>query len=696
MQQIKFKTLTLRNFMSYGNVPTKLNLDSPGVTLILGKNGVGKTTLMNGLYYALFNKSMNKDNVDNLINYINKKNLEVTIEFEKNGINYMIERVRKGRRFDGKDTWVKLSIEGVDKTSADVEKKIEEIIGMSHDTFIRVVVISALHDPFLKLEGPKQTVFIENLFNLTMLSDKAKILHTQMKATTQSIEIIQSKIAHLEKAQERHTEQINNAQARVVKWELEKEEAIKSFEGSLSLIPKIDFEKETELLHRLKDVKDIIYRLEDQEKQVKTAEERVVFWERTHAQTVANVEKTLAHLNKIDFDKETEYHLRYAEVSDKITEIFKQQKALSDAIKSHKSTTEKHQKNLSLLHDKKCPFCLQEFADVKEKISEIESELATTQKELDALAKEMAKTEKALPALKSESFTLEHAREIPDLGKMIESRDQKKTLSQKLADLKDIANPHIEAMEASIEKFKEMTNEQKGLSELKDEKAQIEREASVQNLDKLHEIKSQSQILHNNLTSKRKAENPHYSALEELESISLEKVDYSEINTLTELLEHQQFLYKLLTKRDSFIRKAFINKDLPYLNKRLREYIAHLPFKVEFTPELTAKITRFGTEISFTSLSNGQAAAVNFGLALAFRDVNQALHPPVNICLLDEILDFGLDDETVDIASKILKNKGRAERVSMFLISHRGLSKNMFDNAIMVETDKDFSIVKQA
>jgi len=696
MYQIKFKTLTLRNFMSYGNVPVMINLDNPGVTLILGKNGVGKTTIMSALVYALYNKPISKVNVDELINDINKKNLEVSIEFEKNGIDYKIERVRKGKRFNGKDTWVKLSIEGEDKTSADVEEKIEGIMEMSHDTFIRIVVISALLEPFLKLESAKQTSFVENIFNLTMFSDKAKILNDQIKDTKALIELFQNKIEHLKKAEERHKDQITNAKKRVIDWELSSEQSITNLERSIAILPKIDYAKETGFFKRIKDINDIIEKIEDQQSQFKRAEERVVAWEKNHEQTLASVEKTLEGLNKIDFDKETELHHKYAEVTEKLHEILRQQKTLSDAIKSHKQASDKNKSDLALLNNNKCPFCLQTFANAKERIIDIEKELVSTQKELDKLVKELDKTEKALPDLKASSFTLEYAREIPDFTKMLDSRDQKKVLVQKLADLKEVANPHVEALESLNDKLKGLIDDNKDISKLRTEKEKIQQQTTAQNLDKLIETQSQSQILFSKLDAYRKAENPHYDALSELEDIVMEQADYTEINALTKKLEHQQFLYKLLTKRDSFIRKAFINKNLPYLNKQLRKYLAHLPFKVEFTPELTAKITRYGSEITFSSLSNGQSASVNFGLALAFRDTNQVLHPTINICLLDEVLDFGLDDETVDLASKILKIKAREEKISMFLISHRGLSKNMFNHAFVVETDKDFSVIRPA
>jgi len=302
--------------------------------------------------------------------------------------------------------------------------------------------------------------------------------------------------------------------------------------------------------------------------------------------------------------------------------------------------------------------------------------------------------DEVLPELKNDKAAAEAVITIKDFSKLMDSKDQLKLLRQRQEDLKGMTNPHTEAFQVLEEKLRELIRGNKSLSELKDEKSEIERQTTIQNLDKLHEVKSQNKILSTKLADTKKAENPHYDALAELEKVTLDKIDYTEINDLTKTLEHQQFLYKLLTSRDSFIRKAFINENLPFLNRQLRGYLSHLPFKVEFTPELYAKITRFGSDVSDASLSNGQIASVNFALALAFRDVNQAIHEQINLCLLDEILDFGLDDETVELATKILKNKSKQEKTSMFLISHRGLSKTLFDNALLVTQDKDFSVIK--
>ena len=105
---LTFKTLKIKNFLSFGNAETVLDLTKDPLTLIKGYNldkpgeseearsGTGKSSVLQALHYALFGKSINNEiKLANIINKTNKKNLEVSLTFEKNGIEYRIERGRK-------------------------------------------------------------------------------------------------------------------------------------------------------------------------------------------------------------------------------------------------------------------------------------------------------------------------------------------------------------------------------------------------------------------------------------------------------------------------------------------------------------------------------------------------------------------------------------------------------------------------
>jgi DNA repair exonuclease SbcCD ATPase subunit len=98
--------------------------------------------------------------------------------------------------------------------------------------------------------------------------------------------------------------------------------------------------------------------------------------------------------------------------------------------------------------------------------------------------------------------------------------------------------------------------------------------------------------------------------------------------------------------------------------------------------------------MDFGNLSNGQRARVNLALSFAFRDVLQNMHDHINICMLDEVLDVGLDTIGVQAAAKMLKRKAREEKLALFIISHRDEIDSAFDRRMIVQMSGGFSSVK--
>ncbi|MBD1461687.1 hypothetical protein H8H65_13945, partial [Staphylococcus aureus] len=116
--------------------------------------------------------------------------------------------------------------------------------------------------------------------------------------------------------------------------------------------------------------------------------------------------------------------------------------------------------------------------------------------------------------------------------------------------------------------------------------------------------------------------NPHADTLASLKAVSLDTVNYDDINALQREIDHQNFLLKLLTKSDSFVRMSLLNQYMPFLNGRVQYYLQMLglPHVVEFQEDLTAKIAHNGVEMKFGNLSTGQKARVDFAFSVAFKD----------------------------------------------------------------------------
>ena len=158
-----------------------------------------------------------------------------------------------------------------------------------------------------------------------------------------------------------------------------------------------------------------------------------------------------------------------------------------------------------------------------------------------------------------------------------------------------------------------------------------------------------------------------------MQDTGLQTIDYERMNTLTELRDHQDFLLKLLTSKDSFIRRKIIDQNLAYLNSRLAHYLDRigLPHKVKFQSDLSVEIQEHGRDLDFDNLSRGERTRLILSLSWAFRDVYESLNDAISLLFIDELIDSGLDTAGVESSIAVLKKMVREANRNVFLISHR-------------------------
>lgn len=589
-------SLSLKNFMSFGNNTTVIRLQRPGTTLILGEdldntsngqgaNGVGKTVLINALAYGIYGKPISNISLDNLVNNINKKGMEVTVTFEVNNSFFMVKRVRKEKSYAaGNYMRFYKKIGSTDFTDEDeitrdsisnTNKIIQNAIGIPYELFCRIVVFSATHMPFLDLpiRHPTQacqTRIIEELFDLTSLTEKSEILRQQIKDNEQRLEIKEATVFQLKREHERHR------------------------------------------------------------KQIVTAKQRVLSWEHEHDNQLDELKSKLKKIAGVNITTERKAHIKLQKIEDEHNRILLETKTIDTTLRRLDRELKKKQKELVHLKDDKCPYCLQQFPDANEKIVDIKNEINKKSNQIEELEKE-------------------HTCSKDDINNLLVA------------------------------------------------KRQVQKSITIQNIDELLEIKNQAASIKGRLKELEGAINPFIDPVNELINMELDPINDDTIKTLRKVIEHQQFLNKLLTKKDSFVRKALLNKNIPFLNTKLQLYLTELglPHTVEFTHELTAKISQFGRMMDFGNLSNGQRARVNLALSLAFRDVLQMLHAQINVCVFDEVLDIGLDTVGVQSAARLLKRKAREEKLSLYIISHRDEIDNAFDHRMIVQLSDGFSFISE-
>jgi DNA repair exonuclease SbcCD ATPase subunit len=195
------------------------------------------------------------------------------------------------------------------------------------------------------------------------------------------------------------------------------------------------------------------------------------------------------------------------------------------------------------------------------------------------------------------------------------------------------------------------------------------------------------------LATKQTEVDPYAEQIVEMQEQGLEEISWDLMNQLKKIQEHEEFLLKLLTNKDSFIRKKIIDQNLAYLNSRLSYYLFKmgLPHKVVFQSDLSVSITELGRDLDVGNLSRGESNRVILCLSWSFRDVWESLYHPVNLVFIDELLDNGLDTAGVENAMNILKHMVRERNRSVWLISHREELANRVSTVLKVVKENGFS-----
>ena len=207
------------------------------------------------------------------------------------------------------------------------------------------------------------------------------------------------------------------------------------------------------------------------------------------------------------------------------------------------------------------------------------------------------------------------------------------------------------------------------------------------------EHKNSITTLEAQLKSKQDEVDPYVEQIKEMEDSSTQEPSYDKINELTKLREHQEFLQKLLTNKDSFIRKRIIDQNLSYLNARLSYYLDKigLPHTVTFLNDLSVEITELGRELDFDNLSRGERNRLILSLSWSFRDVYESLYDPINLLFIDELIDSGMDASGVESALAILKKMSREQNKSVWLVSHKDELAGRVNNIMTVTKENGFT-----
>lgn len=578
------KTISMKNFLSTGNVLQTVELNKTGINLVLGenldlggngsRNGVGKSTILQAISYGLYGQSLTNIKVNNLINHINQKNMVVIVEFEVGGHQYKLERGRKPNFFkyiiDNKSV-AEDSTDEAQGENRETQKEIDNILGMSHVLFKHIVALNTYTEPFLSLGAAKQREIIEELLGITQLSQKAENLKELIKATKTAIDQEEFQIKTIKQSNERTSASI------------------------------IDIQRKADT------------------------------WYKNHESKINEIATSIAELEVLDIDAEVQSH--------RDLEIYNQLATLKAQTNRDLLLKNKHYQQIELQLNKtiisyekaiknECPTCGQDINDnehnhiqqsLEDNIVILNSQTEVEKTEIDALAIQLDNLENTLQTLVKPIITYKN------LEQALNHRNTLEQLTKELEKSISESNPYTD----------------------------------------------QTTLLEN----------------------SLQEITYDNINAFVKAREHQEFLLKLLTNKDSFIRKRIIDQNLAYLNIRLNEYLNRLglPHNVKFINDLSVEISLHGQSLDFDNLSRGERTRLILGLSWSFRDIFENTTHAINLVFVDELFDAGLDPAGLEGSIEVLKKMERERSKNIFVISHREELVNRVTRILSVIKEDNFT-----
>ncbi len=681
---IHIRNLTVKNFMSVGNSTQAIDFDRTDLTLVLGenldlggdgsRNGTGKTTIINALSYALYGNALSNIRKDNLVNKTNSKGMLVSLDFSVGSQEYRIERGRK-------PNVLKFYVNNEDLSATDdaqgdsreTQEAIERLLGMSHDMFRHILALNTYTEPFLSLKANDQRTIIEQLLGITLLSERADRIRELNRETKDAISQEEMRIRALQEANKRIEEQVESLKRRQVLWQKKYSSDLAYLVAQYDELVVVDIEAELRAHQAL-------VTWTERKKQSDARVKMLAFqtaWQQTQRKDIAELQTSYDRLSHIDIEAELQAHAdlaKYLTNTRLLEERDREVARLGREIDRDSGLVEKLQAEIATLEDHRCYACGQEFHDSQHAtvltqkqamLAEAEASVAAKTGEWTQLRAQQifVAAEQPVTHYRTEAEAIRHSSELENIQQKIQARQAE-------------TDPYAE--------------------HLADNTAEDPGAAPVTHYDtEAKAVKHSTMVtsLLQQITTKHAETDPYAEQIVDMQQSAMQQISYDQLNHLVRVQDHQEFLLKLLTSKDSFIRKKIIDQNLSYLNSRLTHYLDRigLPHTVTFQNDLTVLIEELGRELDFDNLSRGERNRLILSMSWAFRDVFESLYQPINLLFIDELIDSGLDTAGMESSLAILKQMSRERHKSVWLVSHRDELAGRVENIMRVVKENGFT-----
>jgi len=712
---VKLQRVIFKNFKSYPDEDTTIDLSFVGKKLVSGVNGGGKSSIIDSIVWCLFGKTIGS--ADSVVNRKTGINCKVEVLFKVAHTNYSIIRYRNHEEKGNKIFIFKNKKDITVKNAPEIERQISEITGLTYTSLVSSCVFSTeTYTEFLRARPSDRLKAIESILPLGFISVYVKQLKKMMKPIEDDLEEKKNELrdlmAVINSTENSKKDYLLTASTQINKLKAEKTELESDI---LVLKSEIDFLKHTDVEKELKTI-SINEENNKLEETISTLTKSLVntdfFYDKLKTK-----KKELDELTKINILDELNLIHLFEKFSARkliIEPLIIQHKKIDDERKIQNSKLNNLKKEQDLILEKTssfkshldlCPTCNQVINKEKQDIilksySDSVSNLEIEIEKLTSKEDYYEKNFKSLIDLNFENTSLQSLIVKPNFNK--------EYLDNIPNEIKTIKND-IELTEKQISEV--VKNNTESLNKI---------QALRFNIIAVGEIKfAKEELL--NIKDKIKAKEDEIlkkeNELESIKKVAISVIDRSFVSKLDKSIsdsvqrkgvvedetrivintkKHYDAMYELLSNGDSGFKKFFINKILGIFNERINMYLPYFfnqEISVFFDKNLNEKITFGGNVIEFSTLSSGQKTRVELAIALSlFIMVKTFFATNISFLVFDEILDKNLDTEGLNAVNTILTELAKTNTI--FVISHNEILKDRFNEILYIIQRNGFSYVE--
>lgn len=706
--ELLVEKIRFRNFMSFGNNWSEVDLNNAPITRIIGfnldndsderNNGVGKSALVQAVNYAMYGTAIdNCVRIGRLVNNINESDMEVHMWFQYDGERYLVERGYAPSKFSV--THLSATDSNTDDTrgvSAGSQEMLDKMFPPAK-VFSHIIGLSIQAQPYLTLSTKDAKQVIEYVLGITQLSEKAVEIKQSMDRANDLMKQEGFKLDAIRSANANLRNTIESTKQMQATFLANRENAIAELTNQLSQLPQ-DFNVEAEIeAHNINNQRaNELSRLNSIRARYQQVEQSFKLHEQKAAARVNELETMIASIRLIDTNAEMQKinavlawdeRNRANQTNQSLKEnlITKQQSLVNSKQYLQNNITQLLQTKESLRncvcsecgthlepddkHRAKVAMTEQQIVDTQQKLNDLDLEYVNIQAQIDAITFEV------LPERPQSQWTVETLNGV--ISRLTTLENELQTLKQ--------SNPY----------YNDMVNAQKEVDSIVEDPSLHQRVFCLTtSIEQANQLNTRIEQLKVKLQNEIDRTDPYVDQISSLEN-SLVIEDTTKYERYNTLFTHYQFMYKLLSDKNSYVRKRVIDQNITYLNERLQHYIQesgteHL---VQFQSDLTVSINLHGIEYDYYQLSTGQRARVNIALSLAMADAYESFGVITNFRAFDEILDRGLDPDGIKRFWDIIEENANTNHKNTFVISHRSEIREKDTNLLVVNMQHRFSMI---